>query len=94
MYFKFILIFRFQEKSYIDDKFDRVEKTVAMIASQNDEKDRRNELREEFQKLSYTVQSVKDVLVKNDDKIGEIVMKIENLVNWVYEKCTFCILNC
>lgn len=81
MYFKFILIFRFQEKSYIDDKFDRVEKTVAMIASQNDEKDRRNELREEFQKLSYTVQSVKDVLVKNDDKIGEIVMKIENLVN-------------
>ena len=88
MYFKFILIFRFQEKSYIDDKFDRVEKTVAMIASQNDEKDRRNELREEFQKLSYTVQSVKDVLVKNDDKIGEIVMKIENLVNWVYEKCT------
>ena len=94
MYFKFILIFRFQEKSYIDDKFDRVEKTVAMIASQNDEKDRRNELREEFQKLSYTVQSVKDVLVKNDDKIGEIVMKIENLVNRVYEKCTFCILNC
>ena len=81
MYFKFILIFRFQEKSYIDDKFDRVEKTVAMIASQNDERDRRNELREEFQKLSYTVQSVKDVLVKNDDKIGEIVMKIENLVN-------------
>ena len=75
------MIFRFQEKSYIDDKFDRVEKTVAMIASQNDEKDRRNELREEFQKLSYTVQSVKDVLVKNDDKIGEIVMKIENLVN-------------
>ena len=51
-----------------------------MIANQNEEKDRRNELREEFQKLSYTVQSVKDVLVKNDDKIGEIVMKIENLV--------------
>ena len=53
-----------------------------MIANQNEEKERRNELRDEFQKLSYTVQSVKDVLVKNDDKIGEIVLKIENLVNW------------
>ena len=62
-----------------------------MIANQNEEKDRRNELREEFQKLSYTVQSVKDVLVKNDDKIGEIVMKIENLVFCVLQYK--CILN-
>ena len=62
-----------------------------MIANQNEEKDRRNELREEFQKLSYTVQSVKDVLVKNDDKIVEIVMKIENLVFCVLQYK--CILN-
>ena len=77
--------FRSQEKSYIDEKITEVQKTVALMASDNGERERREEMREEFRRLNTTVQSVKEVLDKNEDKIGEIVMKVENLVS-VYHK--------
>ena len=73
--------FRSQEKSYIDEKITEVQKTVALMASDNGERERREEMREEFRRLNTTVQSVKEVLDKNEDKIGEIVMKVENLVS-------------
>ena len=77
--------FRSQEKSYIDEKITEVQKTVALMASDNGERERREEMREEFRRLNTTMQSVKEVLDKNEDKIGEIVMKVENLVS-VYHK--------
>ena len=77
--------FRSQEKSYIDEKITEVQKTVALMASDNGERERREEMREEFRRLNTTVQSVKEVLDKNEDRIGEIVMKVENLVS-VYHK--------
>ena len=73
--------FRSKEKSYIDEKITEVQKTVALMASDNGERERREEMREEFRRLNTTVQSVKEVLDKNEDKIGEIVMKVENLVS-------------
>ena len=78
--------FRSQEKSYIDEKITEVQKTVALMASDNGERERREEMREEFRRLNTTVQSVKEVLDKNEDKIGEIVMKVESLVS-VYHMC-------
>ena len=73
--------FRSQEKSYIDEKITEVQKTVALMASDNGERERREEMREEFRRLNTTVQSVKEVLDKNEDRMGEIVMKVENLVS-------------
>ena len=69
---------RYQEKSHLDEKLDKVEKSLALMAA-NEEDRRKHELKDEFQKLNYTVQSFKEVMDKNENKIGEIVMKIENL---------------
>ena len=81
--------FRSQEKSYIDEKITEVQKTVALMASDNGERERREEMREEFRRLNTTVQSVKEVLDKNEDKIGEIVMKVENLVSEYHNVSVF-----
>ena len=81
--------FRSQEKSYIDEKITEVQKTVALMASDNGERERREEMREEFRRLNTTVQSVKEVLDKNEDKIGEIVMKVENLVSVYHNVSVF-----
>ena len=81
--------FRSQEKSYIDEKITEVQKTVALMASDNGERERREEMREEFRRLNTTVQSVKEVLDKNEDKIGEIVMKVENLVSVCHKLSVF-----
>ena len=64
----------------MDEKLEKVEKSLALMAA-NEEERRKQEFREEFQRLNYTVQSVKETMDKNENKIGEIVMKIENLVN-------------
>ena len=64
----------------MDEKLEKVEKSLALMAA-NEEERRKQEFREEFQRLNYTVQGVKETMDKSENKIGEIVMKIENLVD-------------
>ena len=71
---------RSQEKRYVDDKFDHVEKSVAQLASSINAKQEKDEIRDEFQKITNTVMSVKDVIDKNENRMGEIIMKIDHLV--------------
>jgi chromosome segregation ATPase len=76
-----------QERNLMDEKVARVEKSLLLLSADNDEK--RNKpyiVDEEFQRLGFTVSSVKDTVINSENQIKEILSKLEKLVskyiNW------------
>lgn len=75
------------ERSLMDDKVARVEKSIQLLSADNEQK--RNKpyiVDEEFQRLGYTVSSVKDTVTKSEDQIKEILSKLEKLVGILNNK--------
>ena len=72
---------RSQERSYIDEKIGGVEASVARIVTSIEERQREEAGREDMRALATCVREVKEGLDKNENKIGEIVVKIDELVS-------------
>ena len=53
-----------------------------------EERQREEAAREEMRALASSVKEVKEGLDKNEDKIGEIVVKIDELVKLILRDCT------
>ena len=69
------------ERTMMDEKVAKVEKSLQLLSADNDEK--RNKpyiVDEEFQRLGFTVTSVKETVTKSEDQIKEILTKLEKLV--------------
>ena len=52
-----------------------------MIANDIAEKEEKDTIKNEFRKITDTVLSVKNAIDKNENQMGEIILKIENMVN-------------
>ena len=69
------------ERTLMDTKVAKVEKSLQLLSADNNEK--RNKpyiVDEEFQRLGFTVTSVKETVTKSEDQIKEILTKLEKLV--------------
>ena len=75
------LISRSQEKSYIDQKIVGVEQSVVRMVQGVEDRKREEEAKEEVRRLAGEVREVREGLDKNGDRIGEIVVKIDELVS-------------
>ena len=53
---------------------------MALVVSQEQEKQRASEMREEFARLNHTVQTVTEKIINNQSQMNEIGEKIESLV--------------
>ena len=51
-----------------------------MIANDIAEKEEKDTIKNEFRKITDTVLSVKNAIDKNENQMGEIILKIENMV--------------
>lgn len=59
-----------------------------MIANDIAEKEEKDTIKNEFRKITDTVLSVKNAIDKNENQMGEIILKIENMVN-IYIKILY-----
>ena len=59
---------------------EQAEKSLALVLSQEQERQRASEMREEFARLNSSVRSVTEKVTSNQSQIKEIGEKIENMV--------------
>ena len=59
---------------------EKAEKSVAQLVSEERERQRTSEMREEFSRLAGTVQSVSQAITENNSQMKEIGEKITSLV--------------
>ena len=59
---------------------EQVEKSFALVVSQEQEKQRTSEMREELARLNQTVQTVTEKITDNQSQMKEIGEKLDSLV--------------
>lgn len=59
---------------------EQVEKSLALVVSQEQEKQRTSEMREELVRLNQTVQTVTEKITNNQSQMKEIGEKLDSLV--------------
>ena len=59
---------------------EQAERSVAQLVSDERERQRQSEMREEFSRLAGTVQSVSQAITENNSQMKEIGEKIDSLV--------------
>ena len=64
----------------ISQQVEQAEKSLALVLSQEQERQRASEMREEFARLNSSVRSVTEKVTSNQSQIKEIGEKIENMV--------------
>ena len=70
------------ERALMDEKVAKVEKSIQLLAADNEERRSKSYIvDEEFQRLGFTVSSVKETVTKSEDQIKEILSKLEKLVS-------------
>ena len=74
----------FQERTLMDEKVAQVEKSLQLLASEKEERNRRPYIvDEEFQRLGSTVSSVKESVFKSENQIKDILTKLEKMVKHI-----------
>ena len=61
-------------------QLEQVEKSFALVVSQEQEKQRTSEMREELARLNQTVQTVTEKITDNQSQMKEIGEKLDSLV--------------
>ena len=75
---------RFQERTLMDEKVAQVEKSLQLLASEKEERNRRPYIvDEEFQRLGSTVSSVKESVFKSENQIKAILTQLEKMVKHI-----------
>ena len=74
----------FQERTLMDEKVAQVEKSLQLLASEKEERNRRPYIvDEEFQRLGSTVSSVKESVFKSENQIKAILTQLEKMVKHI-----------